>query len=121
MIELITEMTLYLVVAILIGFFIGWLFARALESKEYDLSEDDISKKVDAHNKELKELELKFEREREIAIENKKRVVELAERLRESMTTIDKKEAELIEFETVLIKAERTIEEKNKIIKELKS
>jgi nitrogen fixation-related uncharacterized protein len=96
--------------SIVIGFLIGWLFARALGSEAYDMDYDELSIREDEHNREVKELELKYENEKKLLKAQEKKNRELKSELMKKITLLQEKELELKEFETVLVKAEETIE-----------
>jgi len=146
---LMEKMVLCLVVALLLGFLIGWLFSKALSSESEDGYYLDGDSN-DYHHKS-QEWELKYLKEKKIVSKYEKKNRELKGELMKKMNLlqntsdslkniqsknsdenkfIDKKmneleqklkrkEAELLEFETVLLKAEETIEAKDRIIKEL--
>ena len=133
MIEMIGKMGLCLIVVLLFGFLIGWLFSKALKSEKGDIELDGYSR--------LKELEKLYSNEKRITNEYSKKNRELkgelmkkvnllkdtslvVDELRKGSTQKDKniarvneleillkrKESELGELETVLIKAEDMIE-----------
>lgn len=143
MMELIMEMALCLIVAILLGFLIGWLFAKALGSEEYDMDYDELSSREDEHNRQVTALELKYEKEKIIRANEEKKSKDLKFELMKKVTLLKNtndmlqkvqsknsnneekklnklekllqdKDAELAEFESVLIKAEKTIEQLRK-------
>ena len=144
MMELMMNIALCLVVAILLGFFTGWYFARALASEEYDMDYNELSSSEDEHSRQIKALEFKYEKERmlrkneekkskDLKFELMKKVTllknttETLEKLKQQETPKDdsqmlkkleklikEKNAELLEFESVLVKAEQTIEELQK-------
>ncbi len=139
MFELIGEMSICLIVAILLGFLIGWLFAKAIGAEEYNLDYDEISIREDEYSSQLKTLQDKYKKEKQLAEECNKKNRELkgelmkkinllqktsntlqeiqqkhgnniASRVTELEALLQKKDEELIEFERVLVKAEDTIE-----------
>ena len=139
MFELIGEMTICLIVAILLGFLIGWLFAKAVGAEEYDLDYDEISIREDEYSSQLKALQERYKKEKELADDCNKKNRELkgelmkkinllqktsntlqeiqqkhgnniASRVMELEALLQKKDEELMEFERVLVKAEETIE-----------
>jgi len=143
MLELIGEMILCLVVALLLGFLIGWFFAKALGAEEYDIDYEELSVREDEHNAQLKSLETKYKKEQELLKECNKKNRELKgelmkkinllqntsntlqeiqkkhgnntiERIAELEAMLQQKNIELLEFETVLVKAEETIEKLKK-------
>ncbi len=143
MLELIGEMAICLIVAVLLGFLIGWLFARAVGAEEYDLDYDEINIREDEYNSQLKTLQEKYNRQKELVEECNKKNRELkgelmkkinllqktsnslqeiqqkhgnniTSRIRELEALIQKKDEELMEFERVLVKAEETIEKLKK-------
>ena len=143
MLELIGEMILCLVVALLLGFLIGWFFAKALGAEEYDIDYEELSVREDEHNAQLKSLETKYKKEQELLKECDKKNRELkgelmrkinllqntsntlqeiqkkhgnntTERIAELEAMLQQKNIELLEFETVLVKAEETIEKLKK-------
>ena len=141
MMELMMEIALCLIVAILLGFLIGWFFAKSLCSEEYDMDYDELSSNEDEHSRHIKALELKYEREHMLRKNEEKKSKDLKFELMKKVTllknttdTLEKlkskdsrsddskilkkleklikeKNAELVEFESVLVKAEKTIEE----------
>jgi len=140
MIELMMNMALCLGVALLIGFFVGWLFAKALGAEEYDMDYNELSSNEDEHSRQIKALELKYEKEKMLRKNEEKKSKDLKFELMKKVTLlknttnmldklksedsnndstmlkkleklIKEKNAELVEFESVLVKAERTIEE----------
>ena len=147
MMELMMQIALCLVVAILLGFLIGWFFAKALGSEEYDMDYDELSNREDEHNRQVTSLELKYEKEKIIRANEEKKSKDLKFELMKKVTLLkntngmlqkiqsknsdkaDKdskrvielekllkdRDAELSEFESVLIKAEQTIEKLRKI------
>jgi chromosome segregation ATPase len=140
MLELIGEMILCLIVAILLGFLIGWLFGRAMGAEEYNIDYDELSVREEEHNSEVKDLESRYNKEKRLVKECEKKNRELKGQLMQKVNLLEKtsdtlqelqqrhnstddgkrlieleallkqKDAELVEFETVLIKAEQTIE-----------
>jgi uncharacterized membrane protein YraQ (UPF0718 family) len=143
MLELIGEITLCLVVALLLGFLIGWLFSKALSAEEYDIDYDELSVREDEHNAQIRNLENKYQKEKELLEECDKKNRELKgelmkkinllqntsntlqeiqkkhggntiERIAELEKMLQQKDIELSEFETVLVKAEETIEKLKK-------
>ncbi len=139
MLELIGEIILCLVIALLIGFLIGWFFSKALNAEEYDIDYDELSVREDEHSAQMKNLEEKYRREKNQLIECDKKNRELkgelmkkinllqntsntlqeiqkkhgnntTERIAELEAMLQQKDIELLEFETVLVKAEETIE-----------
>ena len=150
MIELMGKMALCLIVALLLGFIIGWLFSVAFRSErklvELGVEDDpgELQAKLD-QTKKLYESEKAINQEyqqknRELKEELTKKIAKLDEKdiliqeLEEKGITMDdienlhkikkelaKKNAELKEFEEVLIKAEETIEAKEAYIKQLLS
>jgi nitrogen fixation-related uncharacterized protein len=136
MIELMINMALCLGVALLIGFFVGWLFAKALGAEEYDMDYNELSSNEDEHSRQIKALKQKCEKEKILRTNEEKKNKELKFELmkkatllknlqkvqevdstdnNEKLTRVEnllkEKEAELAEFESVLVKAEKTIEE----------
>ena len=148
MIELMGKMAFCLIVALLLGFIIGWLFSVALRSerKFVDLEVEDDPSELQAkldQTKKLYESEKAISQEyhqknRDLKEELMKKMAELDEKVamiqeleskgiatndRDSLRKIEKelakKNAELKEFEEVLVKAEETIEAKEAYIKQL--
>jgi uncharacterized protein YneF (UPF0154 family) len=136
MLELMGEMTLCLVIALLLGFLIGWLFSKALEQESLDESSEIDSDYI----RQIKDLELQVVKEKKSVTEQEKKNKELKLELMKKMTLLknttdllqasknrdgessrhqlnalrdllQKKDRELAEFESVLIKAEETIEQ----------
>lgn len=147
MIAIIGKIVICLVIALLLGFLIGWFFSKALEKVEEGTdvkSSDDMDNLL---NIELAELEMKYEQKKalvtELSDKNRELKGELMkkisllestsntlknlqtntlssqnnssdftiERVSKLEQLLEKKNRELIEFETVLLKAEETIED----------
>ena len=147
MIAIIGKIVICLVIALLLGFLIGWFFSKALEKVEEGTdvkSSDDMDNLL---NIELAELEVKYEQKKalvtELSDKNRELKGELMkkisllestsntlknlqtntlssqnnssdftiERVSKLEQLLEKKNRELIEFETVLLKAEETIED----------
>ena len=151
MIEIMGKMALCLIIALLLGFLIGWLFAKALKSEEeyveLEVEEEDENELL----ARIRQLETLYENEKELSTEYENKNKELKgqlmkkvnllnntsdtlkevqtkksnsddkQKVRELQALLDKKNAELMEFEEVLIKAETTIEEKDRYINQLKN
>jgi len=140
MIELMMNMALCLVVALLIGFFVGWFFAKALIAEEYDMDYDELSSSEDEYNRRIKVLEQKYAKEKMLRTNEEKKskdlkfelmkkativknTTDMLEKIKSKNSTVSlnklnqlekllkDKNSELSEFESVLIKAEKTIEE----------
>lgn len=142
-IEIMGKMLLCLIIALLLGFLIGWLFSKALTpekraSEEYN--GEKCSEEEEASKMMYEELEEKYEIEKALAEEYASKNRELKGELMKKITilqstseqlkdiqnkdksarlgelekSLKKKEAELLEFETVLLKAEQTIEKLSK-------
>ncbi len=134
MMELMMNMALCLVAALLIGFFVGWLFTKALVAEEYDMDYNELSSSEEEHNRQIKSLEQKYKKEKLLRTTEEKKNKELKFELMKKATLLKKlekecssgnssesldrlkkllkeKDAELVEFESVLVKAEKTIEE----------
>lgn len=131
------KILLCLVIALLLGFLIGWLFSKALTSEKRSVNNDNNEDENQSQSI-FEELEQKYETEKALAesyaIKNRELKGELmkkisilestSERLKdiqiydkddtskiaELEKRLKKKEAELMEFETILVKAEETIE-----------
>ena len=138
MIEMIGKMALCLIVVLLFGFLIGWFFSRALKSEKSDIELDGVENIEDNRLKELEKLYSNEKRitndyskkNRELKGELMKKVNLLKDtslvmdelrksssqkdknigRVNELEMLLERKESELREFETVLIKAEDMIE-----------
>jgi len=145
MAEIISQMVFSLIGAILIGFTIGYLFARSLERKRDSILEniqnlDENSElNEDEKSQQIKELKGKYEQEQKLLKKckdknrhlkgellkkinllektsktlqdvQKKQCKETEDRVLELEKLLKKKDAELKEFESVLVKAEKTIE-----------
>lgn len=136
------KILLCLVIALLLGFFIGWLFSKALTSEKRTLKTDENNEDENQSQTIFEELEQKYEAEKALAegyeIKNRELKGELmkkisilestSERLKDIQVydkddinkivelekRLKKKEAELMEFETILVKAEETIEKLSK-------
>jgi len=142
MIEIMSKMVLCLAIALLLGFLVGWLFSRALHSEEDCIGLDVEEQSEDELLARVNQLEKLYENEKALSQEyqtkNKKLKGELmkkinllnttSETLKESQNKLNshdlkaqlaKKEAELLEFEQVLLKAEETIESQKEFIAKL--
>lgn len=136
MLEIMGKILLCLIVAVVLGFFVGWLFSRALTSEKHDLGENG-GKIENELNEIIEELEKKYEEEKALSADYAEKNRELKGELMKKMSILQgtsdrlkdmqgygkdggarvvalekllqKKEAELMEFETVLVKAEETI------------
>jgi hypothetical protein len=86
--ELLMNIALCLIVALMLGFFIGWLFAKALVSEEYDLDYDELSSSEDEHSRQLKTLELKYEKEKILRVNEEKKSKELKFELMKKVTLL---------------------------------
>ena len=147
MIEIIGKIVLCLVIALLLGFLIGWLFSKALGAQEVYREEENFNELDSKLNIDLAELEVKYEKEKALvtdySIKNRELKGELMKKIsllestsntlknlqtdtiaqQDTSSTFSmdkiaeleklllKKDRELIEFESVLLKAEETIEE----------
>ncbi len=147
MVEIIGKIVLCLVMALLLGFLIGWLFSKALGKEEEHIEVESFNDSDSQLNIELAELELKYEKEKELVAEFSAKNRELKGELMKKISLLEstsntlknlqtntlsnqnrssdfsiekiskleklleKKNRELIEFETVLVKAEETIAE----------
>jgi len=140
--EIMGTMLFCLVAVGVLGFVIGWLFSRALNSEKYDEGENSKSKSKNELNKIVEELEKKYEKEKTLLADYAEKNRELKGELMKKMSILQstsdrlkemqgydkdssvrvgeleallrKKEYELMEFETVLVKAEKTIEQLSK-------
>jgi chromosome segregation ATPase len=147
MLEIISQMLLCLLGAMLIGFVIGYLLAKSLEKQSDNmlfnikLLEDNSMLDEDEKSRKLKEVENEFSKSQRLLKEcrnktrhlkgellkkvnllektsnqlqdiqkNQKECREHQNKILELERLLKKKEAELKEFETVLVKAEKTIE-----------
>jgi len=141
MLEIMGKILLCLVVAVVLGFLVGWLFSRALTSEKHDVGEHGSSKSDNELNKSIEALEQKYEEEKKLSADyaekNRELKGELMKKISILKSTSDRlkqmqgydkdrdrdgngkvaevekrlkeKEVELMEFETVLVKAEETI------------
>ena len=146
MIEIIGKIVLCLVVALLLGFLIGWLFSKALGKQEEHINQDTFAGIESTLNMDIAELKVKYEKEKSMvadySLKNRELKGELMKKIsllestsdtlkslqKETITKqdnksdftmervtkleklLDMKSRELAEFETVLLKAEETIE-----------
>ncbi len=136
------KMVLCLLIALVLGFLIGWLFSKALKSEDEYLIDDIEEESEDELLARVRQLEKLYENEKSLSTEyqnkNKKLKGELmkkinllsntSETLKEMQNKngysdleekLQKKEVELMEFEKVLIKAEETIESQKELITKL--
>lgn len=143
MVEIMGKMLLCLIIALLLGFLIGWLFSKALTPEKRaseECSGETCTEEEETSKMMYEELEEKYKTEKALAKEYASKNRELkgelmkkitilqstseqlkdiqnkdrSDRLRELEKSLKKKEAELLEFETVLLKAEQTIEKLSK-------
>ena len=144
--EIIGKIVLCLVIALLLGFLIGWLFSKALGNQYEYMQEDGFDEQDSNLNIELAELEVKYEKEKAMVAEYSAKNRELKGELMKKISLLEstsstlknlqadtianqdkrstfgvskiaelekllvKKDRELMEFESVLVKAEETIE-----------
>jgi len=147
MIEIIGKIILCLVIALLLGFLIGWLFSKALGSQEEYIEDNGFDELDSKLNIDLAELEVKYEKEKAMVAEYSTKNRELKGDLMKKISLLEstsntlrnlqtdtiaeqnksgsfsiskiaelekllvKKDRELMEFESVLVKAEKTIEQ----------
>lgn len=150
MIEMMGKIAICLIIALLLGFVIGWFFAKALRSEketiELDIEEGENRNDLLAKIAQLKQ---QYEAEQAISESYKERHQSIKKELMSKLAELDAKQtmiheletsnpdlasrrrvkdleqalqeknAELKEFELVLIKAEETIERKEAYIKQL--
>jgi uncharacterized membrane protein YraQ (UPF0718 family) len=146
MIEIAGKIVLCLVIALLLGFLIGWLFSKALGRKDEYIEVENFNEKESPLHIELAELEQKYEKEKALVAEYSAKNRELKGELMKKISLLEstsntlknlqtdtlsnqngdanfniekisrleklleKKNRELMEFESVLLKAEETIE-----------
>ena len=60
MTDLIVEMVVWLLLALVFGFFIGWIFTRAKEAEKYSIERDSLSSSLSDRDEMLGKLEKKF-------------------------------------------------------------
>jgi len=143
------KIVLCLIAAMVLGFLVGWLFSKALQKQQHNLEQEDISETEHKLNTTIAELEIKYEKEKqmvaEYATKNRSLKGELmkkmtilqrtsdtlksiqtnyneadgsnAQRVAELEKLLEEKERELMEFETVLVKAEETITDLSRKLK----
>ena len=140
MTELITKMILCLIVALLLGLVIGWLLSKIAQSKKHLFEKDVLNNTLDDKNNRIEVLEKECaEKEttllqcsdenkelKESLAEQEKSIThnstlttenqDLLEELNKLKEEVDAKSKELEELETVLVKAEETIEEKSSLL-----
>ncbi len=140
MTELITKMILCLIVALLLGLVIGWLLSKIAQSKKHLFEKDVLNNTLNDKNSRIEVLEkecaekettlLQYSDEnkelKESLVEQKKSMThnstlstenqDLLEELNKLKEEVDAKSKELEELETVLVKAEETIEEKSSLL-----
>lgn len=144
--EIIGKIVLCLVIALLLGFLIGWLFSKALGNQYEYMEEDGFDEQDSKLSIDLAELEVKYEKEKATVAEHLTKNRELKGELMKKISLLEstsstlknlqadtiadqdkrstfgvskiaelekllvKKDRELMEFESVLVKAEETIE-----------
>jgi uncharacterized membrane protein YraQ (UPF0718 family) len=140
MIEIMGKIVLCLLIALLIGFIVGWLFSKAFRGEQDYLEEEHILENENQLKSNIAELAMKYEKEKQLVADYANRNRELKGELMKKMSLLqsnsdrlktlqsngedgsnleekvlqlrkllEKKDRELIEFETVLVKAEETI------------
>jgi uncharacterized membrane protein YraQ (UPF0718 family) len=67
--EIIGKIVLCLVIALLLGFVIGWLFSKALIKKDEPVEVETLSDLDNKLNVDLAEMEVKYEKEKALAAE----------------------------------------------------
>ncbi len=136
------KMVLCLAIALLLGFLVGWLFSKALHRERPEFHDEIEEESEDELLARVRQLEKLYENEKALSAEyqkkNKKLKGELMKKINllsntsETLKEIQnknghqdieeklrRKEAELREFEEVLIKAEETIESQKAEIQKL--
>ena len=144
--EIIGKIVLCLVIALLLGFLIGWLFSKALGNQYEYMEEDGFDEQDSKLSIDLAELEVKYKKEKAMVAEYSTKNRELKGELMKKISLLEstsstlknlqadtiadqdkrstfgvskiaelekllvKKDRELMEFESVLVKAEETIE-----------
>jgi len=144
--EIIGKIVLCLVIALLLGFLIGWLFSKALGNQYEYMEEDGFDEQDSKLSIDLAELEVKYKKEKAMVAEYSAKNIELKGELMKKISLLEstsstlknlqadtianqdkrstfgvskiaelekllvKKDRELMEFESVLVKAEETIE-----------
>lgn len=161
MIELIMKMIICLLIALALGFVIGWLLSKIVQSKKHIIESDKIYARLYEKDEELKKLNKTYEKKKESllqletenrelnsTLEEKSQLLEeksdyalklqqalniaknsaienssakeynqaLVQQVNKFETLCKKRENEMTELEEVLVKAEVTIEEKEKLI-----
>jgi len=133
MMELIMKMAVCLLAALALGFLLGWLFSKALRSEHY-------LHKLQQRDKNILELEEKCQAEKLLTEKSKddnhvlKKILDeknkLLDSLRENKSSnenhtmselenlYERRNQELQELETVVVKAEETIESRDEQLKE---
>ena len=138
MFEIMGKIILCLIIAVVLGFLIGWLFSQAFISEKDTSYRNDVFLGEDNTKNMFEELQEKYVEKKNLLAEAEMKNRELkgelmkkvnllqstSERLKDIQGTdhansdrvvelenlLKAKESELMEFETVLIKAEKTIE-----------
>ncbi len=143
------KIVLCLIAAMVLGFLVGWLFSKALQTQQYHLDQEGISENEHKLNTNIAELEIKYEKEKQMVAEYATKNRELKGELMKKMTLLqstsdtlknlqsnhnkadgsnvqrvaelekllEEKESELMEFESVLVKAEETITDLSRKLK----
>lgn len=151
MTEIIGKIVLCLVIALLLGFLIGWLFSKALQGKDKYVEDDEKFDELESQlHSDFTELEVRYAKEKAMVIDYAAKNSELKGELMKKIALLEsttsalktlqsstledqhqrgtlgadkitklenllaKKNKELAEFESVLIKAEETIEKLSK-------
>jgi len=129
--ELMMNIALCLVVAILLGFLIGWYFAKTLASEEYDMEYNELNSSEDEYSRQIRTLESKYEKEHMLRKNEEKKSKDLKFELMKKVTLLKNttdtlemlksKDSSRKDDNKLLKKLEKLIKEKNAELVEFES
>lgn len=111
MTELIMKMILCLVVALTLGFIIGWLLTKISQSKKHLLEMDVLGSTLDDRNERIDTLEKQFADKETTLLKFNHENRELKESLEEKTTLLDEKNHSLSKIQQQLNVAENSVNE----------
>jgi len=111
MIDLIIKMALCLIIALVLGFFIGWMLSRTFLRKKYASKVDDLNNRLIEYHKEIeKQVDTQVSSDKELkkkGLENKSIKVDLEKKER----LLDKKGEEIWKLKKELKLSEKSLKE----------
>jgi len=111
MIDLIIKMALCLIIALVLGFFIGWMLSRTFLRKKYASKVDDLNNRLIEYHKEIeKQVDAQVSSDKELKkkdLENKSIKVDLEKKER----LLDKKGEEIWKLKKELKLSEKSLKE----------